>query len=696
MESEEEVKSETKSEGAKNTSSLASFAQRALAMILDLLIIYFVFFIIDILILKLTSYQNIFSIISSRVGHTNRYINLASTTFLLTIFLFIPYTLIAAYLESKKAKASIGKSILGLTVVDERLKQLTFSKSLIRSLSKFLSLSVFGLGFLLFFINKKKQALHDILAKSVVLSVKKKDVNTISLYSILVLILSLTAFVSVGFLLPKPKPVQRELYEPKRAVEKILPVKGYIQKVDNLIKVKDSFSIYDPLREQIELYVSSSEIKIEQKDELLNKYEKNPPNFSEFKAVIKLQANSLKCSKESVGKITYHVLGKKIKVKNSSAELKKFRCELLKDSHLTAGFFKKRIKQIAWDLDISSPLQIRREKALISYSNSEIKSSIALYDKAKSKVEIGKYSTELLEEEIMGIRKSKNLINDKLDLILTFELIEGSGNLNLATIKKYGLSFIKSDRISFPGESDRIDFYYIPQVGETKQLEGVSGYLSEGEILKGRLMHNAKKVISKIDFDVSWDIDFDLSVFDVDSDLSSLNQQIAAKAQANINNCQISAGDSKFNSNNTVALYYPSEGDVAVGVFDLEITEREREIFRKKKSIWSSVDGKIANFVLFFNLKRDSKSFSKNLLLDYKASFIRHRLMPFYFEGAKSKVSFIERDVDFTEEEIKSLSGSLEDGSIIKFDLNKSRVGNESNIKFSWDCNLEAKLLKLN
>ena len=164
----------------------------------------------------------------------------------------------------------------------------------------------------------------------------------------------------------------------------------------------------------------------------------------------------------------------------------------------------------------------------------------------------------------------------------------------------------------------------------------------------------------------------------------------------NINNCLISAETAKLSSNNSIALYYPDEGDVAVGIFDFEITKREKEIFREKKSIWASINGQVANFVLFFNLKRGSKSFSKDSLLDYKASFVRHRLMPFYFEGARDRVSFVERDVDFLDEEVKSLSGSLEDGSTVSFDLNKFRKSTETNQKFSWDCNLEVELLKVN
>ena len=76
------------------------------------------------------------------------------------------------------------------------------------------------------------------------------------------------------------------------------------------------------------------------------------------------------------------------------------------------------------------------------------------------------------------------------------------------------------------------------------------------------------------------------------------------------------------------------EGDVAVAVFDLPITKAEKEVFRKRKSVWSNVNGKVANFVLFFNFKRTSQSFTRELLLDYTAYFIKHPLLPFYFESS--------------------------------------------------------------
>ena len=111
------------------------------------------------------------------MGSQYHLLNVFVAITILLISFFVPHVLLSAYLESTEKKSGIGKSIIGISVVDEHLKQLTFSKSLTRSLSKFLSLSVFGLGFFLYFFNKKNQALHDILAKSVVVTNDDIDVN---------------------------------------------------------------------------------------------------------------------------------------------------------------------------------------------------------------------------------------------------------------------------------------------------------------------------------------------------------------------------------------------------------------------------------------------------------------------------------------------------------------------------------------
>jgi uncharacterized RDD family membrane protein YckC len=75
-------------------------------------------------------------------------------------------------LESSNLQASIGKLALGLVVVDESGQKLDFVKALVRNLCKIISWMIIGIGFIMAGFTDKKQGLHDIIAKTLV--VKKQ------------------------------------------------------------------------------------------------------------------------------------------------------------------------------------------------------------------------------------------------------------------------------------------------------------------------------------------------------------------------------------------------------------------------------------------------------------------------------------------------------------------------------------------
>jgi uncharacterized RDD family membrane protein YckC len=71
-------------------------------------------------------------------------------------------------LESSNLQASIGKLALGLVVLDERGQKLDFTKALVRNLCKVISWVIMGIGFIMAGFTEKKQGLHDIIAKTIV------------------------------------------------------------------------------------------------------------------------------------------------------------------------------------------------------------------------------------------------------------------------------------------------------------------------------------------------------------------------------------------------------------------------------------------------------------------------------------------------------------------------------------------------
>ncbi|MGH6693116.1 MAG: RDD family protein, partial [Gammaproteobacteria bacterium] len=71
-------------------------------------------------------------------------------------------------LESSERQATIGKQLLGIQVVDANGARLSFVRALLRNLAKILSSLPFGLGFLLAAFTPRKQALHDMITKCLV------------------------------------------------------------------------------------------------------------------------------------------------------------------------------------------------------------------------------------------------------------------------------------------------------------------------------------------------------------------------------------------------------------------------------------------------------------------------------------------------------------------------------------------------
>lgn len=76
--------------------------------------------------------------------------------------------LYSAYFESSERQATLGKLAMGLIVTDEQGQRLSFTTASVRFVGKFISSMVMGLGYLIQPFTAKKQALHDLIAKTLV------------------------------------------------------------------------------------------------------------------------------------------------------------------------------------------------------------------------------------------------------------------------------------------------------------------------------------------------------------------------------------------------------------------------------------------------------------------------------------------------------------------------------------------------
>ena len=74
-----------------------------------------------------------------------------------------------SFMESSKTQATIGKMALGLKVTDLNGAKLDFGKAFVRNLCRLISNFTFFIGYIIAGFTEKKQALHDIIAGTLVI-----------------------------------------------------------------------------------------------------------------------------------------------------------------------------------------------------------------------------------------------------------------------------------------------------------------------------------------------------------------------------------------------------------------------------------------------------------------------------------------------------------------------------------------------
>jgi uncharacterized RDD family membrane protein YckC len=75
-----------------------------------------------------------------------------------------------SFFESSKFQGSIGKMALSIIVTDTNGTKLDFTKALVRNLCKIISDLTFTVGYIVAGFTEKKQALHDIIAGTLVVN----------------------------------------------------------------------------------------------------------------------------------------------------------------------------------------------------------------------------------------------------------------------------------------------------------------------------------------------------------------------------------------------------------------------------------------------------------------------------------------------------------------------------------------------
>lgn len=144
----------------------ASFWLRLLAFIIDYLLVSFVLSIIITMVIMIGFAEMGPQI----VEQGDDWVRNMSESWAPAPFILIgAFWLYFALMHSSAWGATVGKRILGLYVADAAGHRINFGQATLRFLGKLLSVFTFFVGFLVALVHPRRQALHDLIAKTYVM-----------------------------------------------------------------------------------------------------------------------------------------------------------------------------------------------------------------------------------------------------------------------------------------------------------------------------------------------------------------------------------------------------------------------------------------------------------------------------------------------------------------------------------------------
>ena len=142
----------------------ASFWQRFLASLIDLLIVLVIQCVLLIPFIGIMGYEMSFN----ELGDLRK-----GTILILSFGLYLTFMLISwlyfALFHASLNHATIGKMIVGIKLCHAHRRDLSFSRMSLRYVSQYMSFSILLIGFIMAAFTPKRQALHDFIANTIVI-----------------------------------------------------------------------------------------------------------------------------------------------------------------------------------------------------------------------------------------------------------------------------------------------------------------------------------------------------------------------------------------------------------------------------------------------------------------------------------------------------------------------------------------------
>ncbi|MGG4202811.1 RDD family protein [Paenibacillus jamilae] len=155
----------------------AGFWKRFLAYLIDFIILYVSTRFVSMVMLIIVGFASFFNVRTILDWGTNgdyRCVGIFMITFWIVSFIVLGW-LYSAIMESCKCKATVGKLSFGIVVVDEHNQKLSFGRASARYMSGYINIFTVFVGFIMAAFTARKQALHDLIARTYVVDKRELD-----------------------------------------------------------------------------------------------------------------------------------------------------------------------------------------------------------------------------------------------------------------------------------------------------------------------------------------------------------------------------------------------------------------------------------------------------------------------------------------------------------------------------------------
>jgi len=164
---------ETTTSAPVSTTNYAGFGQRLLALIIDGIILSVAYFVVLTPVIAMMGIGAASAIEGGETMSEEEAIGMVGAIFagigIVFLIIIAIYLFYFAGMESSKYQGTVGKMVMGIKVTDLSGNKVSFGKALVRYIGRYLSGMFFCIGYIIAAFTDKKQALHDMIAGTLVL-----------------------------------------------------------------------------------------------------------------------------------------------------------------------------------------------------------------------------------------------------------------------------------------------------------------------------------------------------------------------------------------------------------------------------------------------------------------------------------------------------------------------------------------------